>query len=80
MKRPRGGTIRRYTTALILWLGVAGFLGFVPSVEATPKDGQAFEDWMVKCEGGNGKAERCFAFQNIVYTQSGERLLTILRL
>ncbi len=77
MKRPRGGTIRRYTTALILWLGVAGFLGFVPSVEAAPKDGQAFEDWMVRCEGGNGKAERCFAFQNIVYTQSGERLLTL---
>ena len=79
MKRPRGGTISRYTTALILWLGVAGscFLGFVPSVEAAPKDGQAFQDWMVKCEGGDGKAERCFAFQNIVYTQSGQRLLTL---
>ncbi len=84
MKRPRGGTICRYTTALILWLGVAGvcFLGFVPSVEAAPKDGQAFEDWMVKCEGGagqggDGTAERCFAFQNIVYTQSGERLVTL---
>ena len=84
MKRSRGGTISRYTTALILWLGVAGacFLGFVPSVEAAPKDGQAFEDWMVKCEGGagqggDGTAERCFAFQNIVYTQSGERLVTL---
>ncbi len=79
MKRSRGRTISRYTTALILWLGVAGscFLGFVPSVEAAPKDGQAFQDWMVKCEGGNGKAERCFAFQNIVYTQSGERPLTL---
>ncbi len=89
MKRSRGGTIGRYTTALILWLGVAGscFLGFVPSVEAAPKDGQAFQDWMVKCEGGagaggagaggDGTAERCFAFQNIVYTQSGERLVTL---
>ncbi len=79
MKRSRGGTISRYTTVLILWLGVAGscFLGFVPSVEAAPKDGQAFQDWMVKCEGEADKAKRCFAFQNIVLTKSGERLVTL---
>ncbi len=53
------------------------FLGFVPSVEAAPRDGQAFQDWMVKCEGRDGKAERCFAFQNIVITESGQRLLTL---
>ena len=79
MRRPRGGTIGGDTTALILWLGVAGscFLGFVPRVEAAPKDGQAFQDWMVKCEASDGKAERCFAFQNIIITESGQRLLTL---
>ncbi len=79
MKRSRSGTIRRTTTALVLWLGVAGFgfAGFAPAAAAAPKDGQAFQDWMVKCEGGEGVTERCFAFQNIVVTESRQQLLVL---
>ncbi len=79
MKRSRSGTIGRTTTALILWLGVVGFgaIAFAPDVEAAPKDGQAFQDWTVKCEGGDGGTERCVAFQNIVVTQSRQQLLTV---
>ena len=79
MKRSQGGRIGRTATALILWLGVAGsgFVGFVPRVEAAPKDGQVFQDWTIKCEGEEGAAERCVAFQNIVVTQSRQQLLTV---
>lgn len=79
MKRSCGGTIRRYVTALALWLGVAGacFIGFVPRSEAAPKDGQMFQDWMVKCEGAEGAAERCIAFQNIVVIESRQQLLVL---
>ncbi len=79
MKRSRGGTIGRYVTSLALWLGVVGacFIGFVPRSNAAPKDGQVFQDWMVKCEGGEGVAERCVAFQNIVVTQSRQQLLVL---
>ncbi len=79
MKRSRGGSIGRITTALILCLGVAGacFAGLVPRVEAAPTDGQVFQDWMIKCEGGEGATERCVAYQNIVVTQSRQQLLTI---
>ena len=79
MKRSRGGTIGRATTALVLWLGVAGscFVGLAPQVEAAPKDGQVFQDWMIKCEGGEDVTERCVAFQNIVVTQSRQQVLTV---
>ncbi len=79
MKRSRGGTIRRTTTALILWLGVAGSgaVAFAPDAAAAPKDGQVFQDWMVKCEAAEGVPERCVAFQNIVVTQSRQQLLTV---
>jgi invasion protein IalB len=53
------------------------FLGFVPRVAAAPKNGQIFQNWVIKCEGGEGVAGRCFAFQNIILTQSGQRLLTL---
>lgn len=79
MKRSRGGTIHRCVTALALCLGVAGsgFIGFVPRSEAAPKDGQVFQDWEVRCEGGEGEVERCVAFQNIVVTQSRQQLLVL---
>ena len=79
MKRSRSGTIHRYVTALALCLGVAGSgaIAFAPDAAAAPEHGQAFQDWMIKCEGGNGTAERCIAFQSIVVTESRQQLLTI---
>ena len=79
MKRSRSGTIGRTTTALILWLGVAGSgaIAFAPAAAAAAKHGQAFQDWMIKCEGGEGVTERCVAFQNIVVTESRQQLLVL---
>lgn len=67
----------RHAILIVLWLAVAGLLSMAPgSASAAPQNGQVFKDWVVKCEGGEGQSERCYIVQNIVITQTGQRLLT----
>ncbi len=75
MRPSWSSTIGRHAAGLMLAIAVT--LALAPRADAAPKDGQAFQDWMVKCEGGNGKAEQCIIYQNIVLTNSGRRLLTL---
>lgn len=60
-----------------LGLALAGAISVAADAAAAPQEEQAFRDWSVKCEGEDGKAKRCFAYQNIVHTKTGKRMLTL---
>lgn len=53
--------------------------GFFPlrSVEAQPTDGQRFQDWQVRCQGGatGPTAPSCFIFQNVVETDKDRQVM-----
>jgi len=55
---------------------VAALAVVPPATAAQPRDGQAFDDWSVRCEVPKGRLEEhCFIFQNLTITGTGERLM-----
>lgn len=45
-------------------------------VAAKPEHGQTFKNWTARCEPAPGTSvERCFIFQNLVFKESGQRLV-----
>lgn len=43
---------------------------------AKPEHGQTFRNWTARCEQAPGTTlERCFIFQNLVFKESGQRLV-----
>lgn len=46
------------------------------SAEAQPTDGQKFQDWQVRCQGGAADAAPpCFIFQNVVETAKDRQVM-----
>ncbi|NIR31595.1 MAG: invasion associated locus B family protein [Gammaproteobacteria bacterium] len=41
------------------------------------QDVQVYQDWRVRCESGNESQQRCIMFQNLVYQDSGQTVLSI---
>lgn len=48
------------------------------SAAAKPEHGQTFNNWTARCEQAPGaNVERCFIFQNLVFKESGQRLVHV---
>ncbi len=58
---------------------VASLLPLGPA-EAKPKDGQKYQDWLVRCQNGatGSAAPSCFIFQNVVETDKDRQVMMFL--
>jgi len=65
---------RRFVIGLLV-----GFAGLFPlgSAEAEPKDGQKFQDWMVRCQSDatTAAAPSCFIFQNVFESDKDRQIM-----
>ncbi len=49
---------------------------FSTTANAVPTDGEAFDNWTVRCEQSEGR-ESCFIFQNLVLQNGGDSILHV---
>lgn len=45
--------------------------------EQPEQDVQVYQDWRVQCQPGDGSQQRCVMFQNLVYEESGQTILSV---
>ncbi len=69
----------RRRLAFGLLVVTSGLFSLGPA-EAEPQDGQRFQDWQARCQGGatGSDAPSCFIFQNVVETDKDRQVMMFL--